>query len=69
MLDNINYPYSVRVYWKNGDTVSGWDEKCCWAMETFGLPGDKFITHATEDFMDFMFKESKDAVFFSLVAQ
>lgn len=67
MRDAIKYPHCVRIYWKNGDTISGWDEKCCWALEQFGLPGDKFITHVCEDFMDFMFKDSKDATHFSLV--
>ena len=66
MKDSINYPHAVRIFWKNGDTITGRDEKCIWAIETFGLPGDKFITHADSDFMDFMFKYEKDAMFFSL---
>jgi hypothetical protein len=36
-------------------------------MENFGLPGDKFITHPTEDYMDFMFRHKEDAIHFSLV--
>jgi hypothetical protein len=67
MRDAINYPHCVRIYWKYGDTNTKWDEKCIWAIETFGCPGDKFITHVCEDFMDFMFKDSKDATHFSLV--
>jgi len=60
------YKYLVRIPWKHGDTVSSWNEVCAWALETFGLPGDKFITHPTEEFMDFIFLEEKDAIYFSL---
>jgi len=45
----------VRIPWKKGDTISDWDETCAWAMEQFGLPGDKFTTHPTVDYMDFYF--------------
>ena len=39
------FKYSIRIPWKMGDTVTNWDETCAWAVEKFGLPGDKFITH------------------------
>jgi len=56
----------VRIPWMKGDTISDWDETCIWAMEVYGLPGDKFYTHMTEDYMDFIFKNEKDAIYFSL---
>jgi hypothetical protein len=62
-----NYQYTIRIPWKHGDTVNSWDETCIWAVEQFGLPGNKFITHPTEEFMDFMFKDKEDAIHFSLV--
>jgi hypothetical protein len=49
-----------------GDTISDWDETCIWAMKVYGLPGDKFYTHMTEDYMDFIFKDECDAIHFSL---
>jgi hypothetical protein len=49
-----------------GDTVSDWDETCIWALEQFDLPGEKFYTHMTEDYMDFIFKYERDAIHFSL---
>ena len=67
MKDSINYPHNVRIEWKNGDTIFGWDSICIEAIELFGLPGKRFITHCEYDFMDFMFKDSKDATHFSLV--
>jgi len=49
-----------------GDTISDWDETCIWAMNQFGLPGNKFYTHMTEDYMDFVFEDERDAIHFSL---
>jgi hypothetical protein len=49
-----------------GDTISDWDETCIWAMDQFGLPGNKFYTRMTEDYMDFVFKDERDAIHFSL---
>jgi len=68
-MTDKEYPYMIRVAWKNGDTVSDWDEKCIWAIENFGLPGNKYITDLNEQYMDFLFKDSQDAVHFSLVCQ
>ena len=68
-MTDKEYPYMIRVAWKNGDTVSDWDEKCIWAIENFGLPGNKYITDLNERYMDFLFKDSQDAVHFSLVCQ
>jgi len=43
-----------------------WNETCAWAIEKFGLPGDKYETHVTEDYMDFYFKNERDAIHFEL---
>ena len=56
----------VRIPWKIGDTISDWDLTCIWAIEHYGLPGYKFHTHMTEDYMDFIFKDERDAIYFSL---
>jgi hypothetical protein len=56
----------VRIPWKKGDTINNWDETCAWAMEQYGLPGDKFTTHPTEDYMDFYFDNECDAIHFEL---
>jgi hypothetical protein len=55
----------VRIPWKKGDIID-WNETCAWAIEKFGLPGDKFTTAPTVDYMDFYFKDKKDAVHFEL---
>lgn len=67
MPQDTKFKYNVRIAWMYGDTVSNWNEKCATALELFGLPGDKFITHPTEEYMDFMFTDERDAIHFSLV--
>lgn len=56
----------VRISWMIGDKISDWDETCIRAIELFGLPGDRFITHLTSEYMDFIFKDEKDALVFEL---
>jgi len=67
IVKDNNFRYTIRIPWKLGDTVQRWDETCIWAIEAFGLPGDRYITHPTNDYMDFMFKNKEDALHFSLV--
>jgi hypothetical protein len=56
----------IRKPWiVNGNTTK-WNETCAWAVEQFGLPGDRFTSHPTEDYMDFHFKDEKDAILFEL---
>ena len=52
----------IKVDWKNGDTIPDWNEKCIRVIESFGLPGNKYMTQVTEDYMIFSFVEPEDAV-------
>jgi hypothetical protein len=56
----------VRIPWKIGHDIHQWNRTCVWAVMKFGLPGDKYETHATEDYMDFYFKDERDAIIFEL---
>jgi hypothetical protein len=58
---------TVRIPWvrQNKNEVF-WNEVCAWAIEYFGLPGDRFITHANIHCMDFVFKSNKDALVMAL---
>ena len=56
-----NYPHVTRITWSR---VPKWNEMCAWAIEHFGLPGDRYITHATEDYMEWMFNDNKDRLLF-----
>lgn len=43
-----------------------WNEVCAWAIEYFGLPGDRFETRANVYNMEFIFKDRKDALIMAL---
>jgi len=58
---------TVRIPWsREFDNETKWNEVCAWAIEYFGLPGDRFQTHANINYMDFLFKSNKDALMMAL---
>ena len=59
---------TVRIAWtKEFDNNYKWNEVCAWAVEMFGLPGEKFTAHPYIDYMDFVFKSNKDALIMALM--
>jgi hypothetical protein len=60
-------PSTVRIDWsRDMDNEYRWNEVCAWAVEYFGLPGDRFTTHANVNYMEFVFTNPKDALMMSL---
>ena len=58
---------TVRIHWKREfDNKQMWNEVCAWAIEYFGLPGDRFHTTANVHYMDFVFESNKDALLMAL---
>lgn len=58
---------TVRIPWeRNYDNEYKWTEVCARAIEMFGLPGDRFETHANIHYMDFIFNSNKDALMFAI---
>lgn len=58
---------TVRIYWnREYDNETMWNEVCAWAIEYFGLPGDRFTTRASVNYMEFIFPNKKDALLMSL---
>lgn len=55
----------VRVAW-NLDSPTPWNEVSARAIECFGLPGDRYFTHLTQDFMEYHFRDPHDATLFVL---
>ena len=51
---------TVRIPWRS-QHESFWNELCSNVIEVFGLPGDRFVSRPTADYMDFTFKNQKDA--------
>ena len=56
------YMTEVRVDWQAGDDIPLWDKKCISVLERFGLPGDKYETEITADYMIFHFDDPEDAL-------
>jgi hypothetical protein len=53
----------VRLEWTpERDSIPIWNEICAWSIEQFGLPGDKFEWHPTEECMEFYFYDERDAI-------
>ncbi len=58
---------TVRISWsREFDNKQMWNEVCAWAIEYFGLPGDRFYTTANVHYMDFIFESNKDALIMAL---
>ena len=37
--------HGAKIKWGRPlDTITQWDEVATWSIETFGLPGDRYIT-------------------------
>jgi hypothetical protein len=51
---------TVRIPWRSQHKPF-WNELCSNVIEVFGLPGDRFVSRPTADYMDFTFKNQKDA--------
>jgi hypothetical protein len=45
----------INVPWENQSNI-WWNEVCATIIEHFGLPGDKYTSHPTENNMEFIFK-------------
>lgn len=59
---------TVRISWsREFDDRQRWNDVCAWAIERFGLPGDRFQSHANVNYMDFVFKSNKDALLMALM--
>jgi hypothetical protein len=58
---------TVRIAWsREFDNKQMWNEVCAWAIEMFGLPGEKFETQANVNYMDFLFDSKLDAMIMCL---
>ena len=53
------FEHRLRLPWI-GQSNYWWNEACANVLEVFGLPGDRFTSHPTPDYMDFYFKSQKD---------
>jgi hypothetical protein len=66
-LKDPEFTHPVRINWgPNMGTLAEWDAVTVWGLEQFGLPGDRYITDLSADYMAWIFKDPKDALMFKL---
>lgn len=59
--------YVVHFPWHKGDkNESDWHDATIWIIDNYGLPGTRWSTNLQNNTIDFIFKDSKDAIYFSL---
>jgi hypothetical protein len=58
--------FLVQIPWRLEPQDRAWTEACAWAMDQFGLPGDRYVTHPSGRSMEFLFRDHSDAVLMSL---
>jgi len=57
---NINVTNEVKIIWDNQDKF-WWNEACIKVLETFGAPGNRYMTSVNEDCLIFKFHSDHDA--------
>jgi len=58
--------HTVRMFWMSQDDIEMWNERMAWVTENFGLPGDRWNSHAKADWIDVHFYNEEDAIMFKL---
>ena len=66
-MKDPKFKHKATVYWGDGArTMDFWDTISIYTIEHFGLPGERYITDITADWMTWMFKSEADALIFRL---
>jgi hypothetical protein len=67
ILRESEYSHSVTILWGAGaENETQWNDIAVWCMETFGLPGDRYVTDISSEHMTWFFRVQQDAVFMRL---
>lgn len=64
-LKEPGYDWPVTIQWAAGN-LTQWNDISIWCVETFGLPGDRYVTDISTEHMTWFFKSDQDAVFMKL---
>ncbi len=66
-MQDPNFPYGAQVTWgRPYDTMKQWDQIAAWGIETFGLPGDRYVTDVNVLYMVWWFRDPRDQTLFVL---
>ena len=60
------HTHGLTLNWVHGDYMELWNMRMARVVELFGLPGDRYVTELTEDYMTFWFRDAHDALLFRL---
>ncbi len=59
LVENKKHP--LKISWSIGDGYGDpWNEICAQVIEKFGLPGDRYTTEISTNWMIFYFREAED---------
>ena len=66
-LQDPEFVYGAQITWgPHLDTVSQWDQVAIWGMDTFGLPGSRYVTEINVNDMTWWFRSEHDRLLFVL---
>jgi hypothetical protein len=66
-LQDPDFVYGAQITWgPHLDTVSQWDQVAIWGMDTFGLPGSRYVTEINVNDMTWWFRSEHDRLLFVL---
>ena len=66
-LRDLDFPHGAHLAWgRPYDTITKWDEVSIWGIETFGLPGTRYITDININEMVWWFRDPQDRLLFVL---
>ena len=67
ILREAEFSHPVTILWGAGaENETQWNDIATWVIETFGLPGNCYVTDISTDHMTWFFRSSQDAVFMQL---
>ena len=66
-MKDREFQHGVRLSWgRRWNSITQWDDVSIWALELFGLPGDKYIVDINVNEMVWWFKNPADQILFVL---
>lgn len=66
-LQDPDFPHGARIQWtRHFSNEDYWDDVAMWGIETFGLPGDRYVTDVNVNNMTWWFKNPRDQMLFVL---
>jgi hypothetical protein len=67
ILREPEFIHPVTILWGTGaENETQWNNTATWVIETFGLPGNHYITDISTEHMTWFFRSARDAVFMQL---